>query len=462
MATTILVCDDEELIRWSVGQHLNNEGFHVVEAADGVAALKQCEEHAPAVMLLDLTMPEKDGLEVLRTLRGAGNEVPVVILTARGDVESAIEATQLGAASYLSKPFDVREVSLAIEDALRQERLRTEVHYLRRREREGYGSFIGKSKTLEPVFRTLRKLEDVTAPTVLIGGESGTGKDVLARAIHSRGPRRRKPFMEVDCAALPEQLIESELFGHERGAFTDAHTLKQGLFEVADGGVVFLDEIGELALGTQAKLLRVLENRTFRRVGGTRSLSMDVALIAATNRDLKAEVAAGNFREDLYYRLSVVPLVIPPLRNRADDIPALVDHFLQHFADRFGRDVQGVAGDAMALLQSYSWPGNVRELRNVLERIVILGPDELIGMRDLPPEIRFAQPQSTGSAPGAPEFVLPENGCDLEAVERSLIAQAMARTDGNQSGAARLLGVSRYALRYRIDKYGLSVGGGGS
>ncbi len=450
----ILIADDEELIRWSLAEHLTKDGHRISEATDGKAALEAIAADPPDVVLLDLRMPELDGLEVLQELRRRDLRVPVIVITAFGGLDSAIEATRLGARAYLTKPFDLREVSVAVSKALEEERLRREVHWLRARDRKGYGDFVGQATALGPVFDTLTRLEKVDAPTVLILGESGTGKDVIARMIHARGPRRERPFMEVDCAALPEALIESELFGHERGAFTDAHQTKRGLFEVAAGGVVFLDELGELPLPVQAKLLRALESRTFRRVGGVTPLRLDAALIAATNRNLAEEVSNGRFREDLYFRLNVVPIQLPALRERREDIPDLVAHFLARFGKAFSRPIEGVTEEAMRLLQQWRWPGNVRELRNVLERIVILGPEEIITPADLPPEIRFARPESTTPA-GCP-FVLPEGGIDLESVERGLLEQALTRTSGNQSAAARLLGISRYALRYRMEKFGLN------
>lgn len=451
---TVLVVDDEELIRWSLAEHLKSEGYTVIEGQNGEEALERVRTGAPDVILLDLKMPVLDGLGTLRKLREEGYETPVVVLTAHGGVESAVEATRLGAADYLSKPFDLREISIVVKKAIDEERVRQEVHYLRQRQRQGYGEFVGASKSLGPVFQTLQRLERVDAPTVLIQGESGTGKDVIARAIHAAGPRRNHVFMEIDCAALPEQLIESELFGHEKGAFTDARTTKRGLLEVARGGVVFLDEIGEMTPATQAKLLRALENRRFKRVGGVATIHMDAAIVAATNRDLKKEVAEGTFREDLFFRLNVIPLTLPPLRDRTEDIPLLVEHFLERFNRQFQREVKGVAAEAMERLVAYRWPGNVRELKNVLERLVLLGDDPVIQTRDLPSEIRFAARGRATTTPGCP-FVLPDEGVDLEEVDRGLLMQALDRTDGNQSAAARLLGISRYALRYRMEKYGV-------
>ena len=453
---TILVCDDDELIRWALGQHLENEGYNVLNAADGREGFAAIQSEAPACVVLDLHMPHLDGLGVLRKLRESGMDTPVIVVTSAGGIDSAIEATRLGAAGYLSNPVDRQELSLLIEKVLGEQRLRQEVHYFRDRQRQGYGEFIGSSPSLKPVFDVLLRLETVDIPTVLILGESGTGKDVIARSIHARGPRRDRVFMEIDCASLTETLIESELFGHERGAFTDAKGTKRGLLESAAGGVVFLDEIGEMSLATQAKLLRALENRTFKRVGGVANLRMDCAVIAATNRDLKTEVAAGRFREDLFFRLNVVPLRLPALRERREDIPSLAGHFLEKFARSFGRPILGFDGSAMAVLQRYRWPGNVRELRNILERVVILAPGPMIRPDDLPAEIRWAAPAATTLLENCP-FILPEDGVDLEAVEKGLLVQALQRTEGNRSAAAKLLGISRHALRYRLEKFGLDT-----
>ncbi|MBM4365028.1 MAG: sigma-54-dependent Fis family transcriptional regulator [Deltaproteobacteria bacterium] len=452
MSETILVCDDEELIRWSLAEQLRGDGYNVVEAENGKQCLEQVASAAPSLVFLDLKMPELDGMSVLRALRDQDNDLPVIVITAHGGVESAIEATKLGATAYLPKPFDLREASLAARRALDESRLRREVYYLRTRTAAGYGEIVGESAAMRRLYDTLRRLEQIDTPTVLIQGESGTGKDLVARAIHSRGPRRNRPFMEIDCTALPEPLMESELFGHERGAFTDAKATKRGLFEAASGGILFLDEIGELPVGMQSKLLRALENRKFRRVGGVADIPLDAAIIAATNRDLRAEVKAARFREDLYFRLNVVPIQVPSLRDRREDIPALVHYFLDRFNRAFGRDITGVSGRAMERLVSWRWPGNVRELRNVVERTVILLDHPVIDVGDLPSELRGEGGGATGA--GCP-FILPDEGVDLEQVDRGLTEQALHRTGGNQSAAARLLGISRYALRYRMEKFDL-------
>jgi len=453
MPDTILICDDEQLIRWSLSEHLQHEGYATIQARSGAECLKAVAVHAPSAVILDLKMPVMDGMTVLRTLREADNDLPVIVMTAHGGVDSAIEATRLGASGYLSKPFDVREATVALTRALAEHRLHQEVHYLRSRETLGYEEMVGQTQIIQKLFDTLRRLESVDAPTVLILGESGTGKDLVARAIHGRGPRRAKPFTEIDCTALPEQLIESELFGHEKGSFTDARTTKRGLFEVASGGAIFLDEIGELPLGLQSKLLRALENRRFRRVGGVADIPLDAAIITATNRNLRDEVKAGRFREDLFFRLNVIQISVPPLRGRLDDIPLLVQHFIERFNKAFGRRVVGTSGAAMELLKRYPWPGNVRELRNIIERTVILLNKDIIDVEDLPVELRF-QARQDETSKGCP-FILPEEGVDFEAVERGLVAQALERCGGNQTAAAKLLGFTRFAIRYRIEKYKL-------
>jgi len=453
MVQRILVCDDEELIRWSLSEHLGTEGYEVDVAADGKACVEAVAKQAPDAIILDLKMPEMDGLTALRKIRETETEIPVIVITAHGAVESAIEATKLGATAYLSKPFDLREVSLQLSRALEAARLKREVRYLRGA-RRGYEQIIGSSPAMQKVFDTLERLEGVDAPTVLLTGESGTGKDLVAQAIHTRGPRAEMPYMEIDCASLPEQLIESELFGHEKGSFTDAKGQKRGLFEVAKGGVIFLDEIGEMSVGTQAKLLRALENRRFKRVGGVTDLPLDATVIAATNRNLKEAVKKGEFREDLYFRLNVIPIEVPPLRARSGDIPLIADALIERFNKEMGRNVEGIGEDALRCLELYPWPGNVRELKNIIERIVILNGDiDIIRLEHLPPEIR--QGSAREREDGCP-FELPADGVDLESVERGLIAQALERTGGNQSRAARLLGISRYALRYRMEKYRLN------
>ena len=457
-AATVLVCDDEELIRWSLTQTLAKEGFRTLSAANGQEAVEQVEQNAPNLVLMDLKMPVMDGITALQEIRSRGNEVPVIVLTAHGGVDSAIKATQLGAAAYLTKPFDLREVTLQVKKALSDAELKREVHVLRDQERTGYGSFVGSSPVLEPVFATLARLEEVDAPTILVTGES-RHRQGCHRAHHPhpgataqrtlRGGRLRLAAR----AAHRERAVRPRAGRvHRRPTDHEAGHVRGRL----GSGTIFLDEIGEMSLNTQAKLLRSLESRTFKRVGGIAPIHMDVALIAATNRNLRAEVDAGRFREDLYFRLHVIPIHLPALRERPEDIPLLVGHFLERFNREFGQGVRGVSGAAMQMLQQYNWPGNVRELRNVLERIVILrSAGEVLEPDALPSEVRYASAPIEETQRGCP-FTLPEEGVDLEAVERGLLAQALRRTGGNQSAAARLLGISRYALRYRMEKYDLT------
>ena len=449
MTQRILVCDDEELIRWSLTEHLRGLGFSVETATNGEEALAKFEQAPHDLVLTDLRMPTMSGLELLRAIRAQGYNVPVLILTAHGEVDTAVEATRLGAAKYLSKPFDLVEVAKAISSALECFEVKpTETIPTR-----AYGDLVGQAPSMLALFETLTRLEQVEAPTVLLTGESGTGKDVVANSIHKRGTRQQGPLMQVDCASLPENLVESELFGHERGAFTDARSQKRGIFEEAKHGTIFLDEIGEMNLVVQAKLLRALENRSFRRVGGTRFLDFNAGVIAATNRDLKDAVSEGKFRQDLFFRLKVIQITVPPLRERREDVPLLIDHFVQRFNREYRKQIRNVSGDAMRKLSEYNWPGNVRELRNVIERIMILEAETAIGLEHLPSEIRYGE--SLPPSQDAESYVLPPEGINLKALEQSLLIQAMLRTNQNQSAAARLLGISRYALRYRLNKHQL-------
>jgi len=451
----LLVVDDEELIRWSLKAHFEGRGHRVRVAVDGAEALQALAVEPPDVLLLDLTMPNVDGREVLRALQAGGRRIPTVVLTAHADLDSAVELTQLGAAAYLSKPFDlarVEETVLRVGAAARRQR--DEVLEALA-DRPGFEGFLGRAPSLAPVFHTLERLATVDAPTVLILGESGTGKDVVARLVHQRGVRRHGPFLDVDCASLPPTLIESELFGHEKGAFTDARSQKPGLFEAAAGGVVFLDEIGELPLPMQSKLLRALETRTFRRVGGVVSLPMDVALVAATNRDLAAEVRAGRFREDLFFRLDIVPIRLPPLADRRSDIPGLASAFLLRFSTSHGRKRRAFSGEAMDRLTAWSWPGNVRELRNVVERLVLLGQGEVVLAEELPPEIRWGRREEEVTI-ALPDWHLPDGGVPLEALERRLLQEAIGQ---GATRAASLLGLTPHGLALRAAALGVRIDG---
>ncbi len=450
----ILVVDDEKLIRWSVCERLQRGGYEVVGAESGEEALEVLARGAPDLVLLDVRLPGIDGLATLQRALDANADLTVLMMSAHSNVDVAVEAMKHGAIDFLVKPFPFQALDAAVERALASARTRRQIAALTAERRGGEDALVtivGKSAAADQLRSVAARLAASEATTVLVEGESGTGKEVVARAIHFASARAERPFMQVNCAALPEHLLESELFGHERGAFTDAHTQKRGLFETADGGSVLLDEIGDLPAGGQAKLLRLLENKTFRRVGGVAELRADVRVIAATNVNLEERVSDGRFRADLFFRLNVVRVVVPPLREHPEDVPLLAAHFIARFNQEMKRSMRGVSATALELLQGYRWPGNVRELRNVVERAFILhaSADEL-RPEHLPPELR------AGGAPRRERMTpVPVDGLVLEEVEKKLIAEALERASGNQSRAARLLGISRDTLRYRLKKHGI-------
>jgi len=448
----VLVLDDEKLIRWSLAEELRTAGFEPVQAGTIDEARAIIAGQDLDLCIFDIRLPDGSGIDLLKEVRTSDLDTPIVMITGHGSVATAVEVTRAGATEYIPKPFDLQEMMLVVGRAVEAGRERRQLRALRAHTgRGGYGELIGASPAMGAMFDLLTRLEDADAPTVLVLGESGTGKDLVARAIHRRSRRKHETFLEVDCTGLSDTLIQSELFGHERGAFTDAKTRKLGLFEVAGKGSIFLDEIGELSLATQSKLLRSLENRRFKRVGGTQDVTLHARVVAATNRDLAAEVEAGRFRKDLFYRLNVIPVQVPPLRDRVGDVRLLVEHFVVRLASDLGRPTVRVTTAAMDKLVAYEWPGNVRELRNVLERAVILCREAVVDLADLPTEIRGGSEHV--SVAGA--IVLPEDGIDLAALERDLVMQALERTGHNQSKAARLLGIGRFALRYRMEKMGL-------
>ena len=450
----VLVCDDEMLIRVWLEEHLRDEGYRVQSAPDGETLLAALDEEPAELVLLDLRLPDVTGIELLPEIKGRDPTLPVIMITAYGEVDTAVEAVRAGAHHFLEKPIELDELLILMEQALETRQLRKELAGFREGHRWEFRdvSLVGRSAAIRKVAELITRVARQGNPaTVLVRGESGTGKDVVARAIHAQGPRAEKPMVRLNCTAIPENLVESELFGHEGGAFTDAKETKQGLLEVADGATVFLDEIGDMPVGAQAKLLGVLETRSFRRVGGVRDISVDTHVIAATNRDLEAAVARGDFREDLFYRLNVIPIELPPLRERPEDVAPLTLHFLESLAEELRQPRREITEEAVAVLEAYEWPGNARELRNVLERILLLEDADPIGTEHLPDEIR----EEDGSAPRDGHMVLPADGLSLDELERELICQALERTDGNKTGAARLLGVTRDTLRYRLEKYGI-------
>jgi DNA-binding NtrC family response regulator len=451
----ILVVDDEKMIRWSLGEALRGWGFEPVEAATVSAALAEFEAEPPAAVLLDINLPDGSGLDVLLKIRQRQHDAVVIMITANILVDETIAALRGGAYDFIGKPINLEELQVAIRNGIEAGRLRKEVN-LFRRERAQQFSFeqiIGESPAMREMLGLAHKVAESEVSSVLLQGESGTGKDLVAKAIHYHSARAENPFVAINCAALPGTLIESELFGYEKGAFTDAKARKEGLFEQAEGGTLFLDEIGELELSLQAKLLRVLEEGSFRRVGGLKDLPLDVRVIAASNRDLKTEGEAGRFRSDLYYRLSVIQIDIPPLRERGDDIRVLAEHYLSSFKNRLRKSIASIAPEALATFRRYQWPGNVRELRNVIERAMILEDGDEITAKYLPRGL--AVESHAGSATpsiAAAHIALPADGVSLEDVEMSLVRQALERSGGNQTKAAELLHISRDQLRYRMKK----------
>jgi DNA-binding NtrC family response regulator len=446
----ILVVDDEELIRWSLVERMRAEGHEVIEAGTGEQALEYARDGVDLV-LLDYKLPGMDGVTVLRKIKELDPDALVIMLTAYASIETAVQAMKEGAFHFANKPFDLDDVAFLVARALETTQLRREVRRLRASQAQPYSvdRIVGQSAAMEMLRNMLAKVAASPASTVLLTGESGTGKDLAAKVLHYNSDRANKPFLNITCSALPENLLESELFGHEKGAFTGADRQKRGLFESAEGGTVFLDEIGEMAPALQAKLLRVLEEKSFRRVGGLQDIRVNVRVIAATNRNLQDEVKAGRFRQDLYFRLNVLPITLPPLRQHIEDLPALLAFYVDSFNREFRKKVKGVSPAALRQLQVYGWPGNIREVRNAVERAMLLAGDDWLEPADFP----LAAPGAVATD-GA--FQLPPQGVNLESLEQSLVVQALERSGGNQTRAAALLGMNRDQIRYRIEKYGLA------
>jgi DNA-binding NtrC family response regulator len=443
------VVDDEALLRMSLRTRLASEGYELLEAGTAAEAFEQLASE-PDLVLLDLHLPDGDGLAVLRQIKQRSPDTVVILMTAFSSIENAVEAMKLGAFHYVNKPFDLEEIVLLADKALETTQLRREVRALRSGQSREYGfdAIVGYSPVMQKVKSLLARVAASPASTVLLTGETGTGKDLAAKAIHYNSERASRAFVNITVSALPEQLLESELFGHERGAFTDARQQKRGLLEAADHGTVFLDEIGEMTPPLQAKLLRFLEERAFKHVGGLNDIRVDVRVVAATNRNLEDDVKAGRFREDLFYRLQVMPITLPPLRERKGDIPLLVSYFVDRYNREFKKRIRGLSSDALSLVEQYAWPGNIRELRNALERAMLLTTKDLIEPEDLTALTRKA---------AAPQFQLPPDGVSLEEVERQLLMQALERSGGNQTQAAELLRINRDQVRYRIEKFGLQM-----
>jgi two-component system, NtrC family, response regulator AtoC len=469
----ILIVDDDKLVRWTLTQKCTEFGYFSLEAPSGEEALRMLQTDPVDAILLDVHLPDLSGIEVLEKLKQAGETRSVIMMTADPQLDDVKAALRLGAYDFVSKPINFDELSVTLQNALDAGELRTEVETLRDevRRRAGYHNVVGVSRKITKLMKFVYKVAASEASNILVQGESGTGKDLVAKAIHYRSKRAERPFVPINCSAIPETLMEAELFGHEKGAFTDAKAMKKGLFEVADGGTLFLDEIGELSPLLQAKLLRVLEDQVIRRVGGVRDIQVEVRVIAASNRDLEREVREGRFRQDLYYRLAIISIFLPTLRERKEDIPPLIDFFLAHYNRKFRKSVQGISEDTRRLLLNYDWPGNVRELKNALERAMILEEGSLLKPDDLPFTVASGRsgPVLTDKSAGAPmvesqpapgkrrlpPLYIPEGGTSLEDVEHAFVELALQQSHGNQIKAAKLLNISRDALRYKMKKFDL-------
>ena len=459
MAQKILVIDDEKLIRWSLEQHLVKEGYEVVTADSAEKGMQLINDDQPDLVLLDNRLPEMTGLELLEKLHAQERGLMVIMITAYGMVETAVKAMKYGAYDYISKPFNLEEITFVIRKALEAGSLRIQVKQLRRETFAKVDAIIGECDDMVRVKNLIGKIAKSDATTVLIQGESGTGKELVAKAVHYSSARSDKPFMAINCAALPVTLLETELMGHEKGAFTDAKATKKGLFELADGGTVFLDEIGDMHMSMQAKLLRMLEERTFKRVGGVKDIRVDVRLISATNQELARAMTEGRFRKDLYYRLQVVPIYLPPLRDRGRDVLMLARHFIQYFNQECHKDVQRISKEVEQIMLSYLWPGNVRELKNVIERAMILDIEKEIHPEHLTQELLERTPELLHGAPTSPVsldgLVIPESGLSIEDVENALVRKALEMASGNQTKAAHLLKMPRDAFRRRMKRFGI-------
>jgi len=464
----ILLVDDEDTIRLFLEKTLRDEGYEALTAATGGEALETAFDKLPDLILLDLKLPDMNGIEVLKRIKEEIPEICVIMLTAFGDIETAVSAMKKGAFDFVSKPVNLEQLLMTVKKGLESQKLTRELFQLRRQVKLDMDSnFIpGESPQMKEIYEVVKRVAVSDTTTVLIQGESGTGKEVIATMIHQYSPRKDKPFLEINCASLPEELLESELFGHEKGAFTDAKVQKIGLLELANKGTLFLDEIGEMSLTIQVKLLRVLEKMSFRRVGGTKDIKVSVRLISATNRDLEMAVQNKNFREDLYYRLKVIPIHIPPIRERKEDIYLLMKHFLNQYNKQFNKNFQEIEDEAYEIILEYPWPGNIRELKNMIERIVLLEDDTVLRPKHLPPSIKGgAAPIGEATTLRMFEMTLsrplPSDGIPFEEMlrnaEKEFIVKAMREAGGNQSKASRLLRLNRDKLRYRLKNFDMDT-----
>ncbi len=457
MSRSVLIIDDELSIRQSLGGALRDEGYRVQMAASGAEGLEALRADRPDAVMLDIWMPGQDGLETLKQLKAEWPDLPVVMMSGHGTIETAVRAVKLGAFDFVEKPLSLERVLVLLQNSISAQELSRENQALRRQVHK-HKLLVGQSPPMKHIQSLIRRVAPTTG-SVLITGENGTGKELVAHSIHALSPRFNKPFIEVNCAAIPEELIESELFGHERGAFTGATQLRRGKFDLANGGTLFLDEIGDMSLKTQAKILRILQEQKFERVGGSQTISVEVRVVAATNKDLKAEIARGNFREDLFYRLNVIPFVVPPLRDRKEDIPVLAQHFMKEFSAAHGKPERPFTPEGCSVLDAYPWPGNVRELRNLIERVVILTPENEQGQpvtaADLLDHLKDEAP--------APEIEAPAlaSGRSLrdarQEFEKDFILRTLKEQDWNVSRTASILGVERSHLHRKIKSFGIET-----
>ncbi len=452
--TRILVVDDEHLIRWTLQKNLEKAGYAVLLAETGEEALQKISEEAPDLVLLDINLPGMNGFEVLEKAFHIDQSFIPIMITAFEDVDRVVRAIKLGAFDYITKPFDFNKVRLSIDKALETHRLKREVTHLRqeRKGQLGFSRIVAASPEMRKILEITGKVAGTDAATVLIQGESGTGKEMIAQAVHDLSKRSNMPFVALNCPGVAEHLLENELCGHEKGAYTDANVLKKGLLEVADGGALFLDEIGDMSQGMQAKILRLIEQKTFRRMGGVKDIHVDVRIIAATNKDLRKLMAEGKFREDLFYRINIVALRIPALRERRDDILPLANHFIEEYNKSFHKMVRKMSREVEHFFAVYDWPGNVRELKNVIERAMILGEGDALLLEHLPMDIVHGTREQDMTG-----FDLPQEGISMEKLEESLVRKALMMTSGNQTKSAILLGISRDSLRYRMQKFGIET-----
>ncbi|MGB3365401.1 MAG: sigma-54 dependent transcriptional regulator [Thermodesulfobacteriota bacterium] len=455
MSSLILIIEDERLLSKQLQKALSQEGYFVITSHEGVEGLQIAKRENPDLVILDLKLPDRDGLQVLKDLSGFERMPPTIMMTAHGSVEVAVSAIRDGAYDFIEKPFPLDKLKVMVRNALRISELDNSLNAVTKRAQEKYGfdSLIGKSESIKEIMDLFKKLTETDPKTILICGESGTGKGLASKVLHFNGLRKKGPFIELNCAAIPETLLESELFGHEAGAFTDAKKLKKGILEQADGGTVFLDEIGDMSLSLQAKLVKAVEERSFRRVGGNRDITVDICVMAATNHDLKSLVKNGGFREDLYHRLNVINFEMPSLRERKEDIPLITDYFISYFNVDLNKNINIIPSEVRKTFLHYDWPGNVRELRSTIERAVLLSEDGLLN----PKYVKVEEGDSLKVQDGDDKMVIdiPHDDASLYKIERKVITKALDLHNWNQTRTAEMLGITREVLRYRMKKWGL-------